>query len=165
MQPRPMTASPHFSFAVARGSRTAPVPCAAVRCLVKSAGFPRIIRTGVTLQVAQVARIDLTLQARQVSETVEVVGAASLLDTQTSSRGLVIDQKKIVDLPLNGRDYNPLALLSPGVLTMQFRTELFNAFNHANVGPPNLARESNGFGQILTAGNARIVQCGLKFYF
>ena len=43
--------------------------------------------------------------------------------------------------------------------------EVFNAFNHANFGPPNIARDSGGFGQILTAGNARIVQFGLKFYF
>ena len=79
-------------------------------------GFPKVVRSGITLQIAQVARIDVTLQAGGLTETVEVVGAASLLDTQTSSRGLVIDQKKIVDLPLNGRDYNQLALLSPGVL-------------------------------------------------
>ncbi len=82
----------------------------------ESTGFPKIIRTGITLQVAQVARIDITLQTGTLTETVEVVGATSLLDTQTSSRGLVIDQRKIVDLPLNGRDYNQLALLSPGVL-------------------------------------------------
>jgi hypothetical protein len=48
---------------------------------------------------------------------------------------------------------------------IQFRTEIFNAFNRPNFGPPNIARESSGFGQILTAGNARIVQFGLKFYF
>jgi hypothetical protein len=48
---------------------------------------------------------------------------------------------------------------------VQFRTEIFNAFNRANFGPPNIARDSTGFGQILTAGNARIVQFGLKFYF
>jgi hypothetical protein len=48
---------------------------------------------------------------------------------------------------------------------VQFRTEIFNAFNRANFGPPNIARDSSGFGQILTAGNARIVQFGLKFYF
>jgi len=82
----------------------------------ESAGFQKINRTGVTLQVAQVARIDLTLKAGQLTETVEVVAATPLLDTQTSSRGLVIDEKKIVELPLNGRDYNQLALLSPGVL-------------------------------------------------
>ena len=51
-----------------------------------------------------------------VNEAVEVVAATPLLDTLTSSRGSVIDQKKIVELPLNGRDYNQLALLSPGVL-------------------------------------------------
>ncbi|MCA1652198.1 MAG: TonB-dependent receptor [Acidobacteria bacterium] len=48
---------------------------------------------------------------------------------------------------------------------VQFRTELFNAFNRPNFGPPNIARDSSGFGQILTAGNARIIQFGLKFYF
>ena len=47
----------------------------------------------------------------------------------------------------------------------QFRTEVFNAFNRVNYGPPNIQRESSGFGQILTASNARIVQVGLKFYF
>ena len=79
-------------------------------------GFRKIIRTGVTLQVAQVARIDISLTPGNVTEAVEVVGSTPLLETQTSSRGLVIDQKKIVELPLNGRDYNQLALLSPGVL-------------------------------------------------
>ncbi|MCA1602746.1 MAG: carboxypeptidase-like regulatory domain-containing protein, partial [Acidobacteria bacterium] len=83
---------------------------------VEKSGFNKSLRSGVTLQVNQFARIDITLQAGQVSETVEVVGGAPLLESETSSRGSVIDQKKIVDLPLNGRDYNQLALLSPGVL-------------------------------------------------
>jgi len=48
---------------------------------------------------------------------------------------------------------------------LQFRTEFFNAFNHANFGPPNIAKESSGFGQILSASNARIIQFGLKGYF
>ena len=83
---------------------------------VESKGFQKTVRTGVTLQVAQVARIDVTLQTGGLTEAVEVVAATPLLDTLTSSRGSVIDQKKIVELPLNGRDYNQLALLSPGVL-------------------------------------------------
>jgi hypothetical protein len=81
----------------------------------ESPGFSKAVRTGVTLQVAQVAQIDVTLQPGAVSETVEVVSATPLLDTQTSSRGLVIDQRQIVELPLNGRDYIQLALLAPGV--------------------------------------------------
>src|SRR5215204_4807295 len=83
---------------------------------VESKGFQKTVRTGVTLQVAQMARIDVTLQTGAVSEAVEVRAATPLLETLTSSRGAVIDQKKIVELPLNGRDYNQLALLSPGVL-------------------------------------------------
>jgi hypothetical protein len=83
---------------------------------VEISGFQKTVRSGVVLQVAQVARIDLTLQTGQLSETVEVVGSSPILETQTSSRGAVIDQKQIVELPLNGRDYNQLALLSPGVL-------------------------------------------------
>ncbi len=50
-------------------------------------------------------------------------------------------------------------------IRMQFRTEFFNAFNRANFGPPNIARDSTGFGQILSASNARIIQFGLKLSF
>jgi Carboxypeptidase regulatory-like domain/TonB dependent receptor len=82
----------------------------------ESSGFPKTVRSGITLQVAQVARVDITLQTGQLTEVVEVVAATPMLETQTSSRGAVIDQKQIVELPLNGRDYNQLALLSPGVL-------------------------------------------------
>jgi hypothetical protein len=83
---------------------------------VVAPGFSTIVRSGLTLQVAQVARVDVNLQTSQVNETVQVTGATPLLETQTSSRGSVIDQRKIAELPLNGRDYNQLALLSPGVL-------------------------------------------------
>ncbi|HKZ79348.1 MAG TPA: TonB-dependent receptor [Pyrinomonadaceae bacterium] len=81
----------------------------------EKSGFSKTLRSGVTLQVNQFTRIDITLQAGQVSETVEVTAGAPLLETETSARGSVIDGRKIVELPLNGRDYNQLALLSPGV--------------------------------------------------
>jgi hypothetical protein len=60
-------------------------------------------------------RVDLQLQVGDVAETVEVSGAASVVETDTSSRGHVIANSSIVNLPLNGRSYADLALLAPGV--------------------------------------------------
>ena len=84
---------------------------------VEAEGFNTFVRSGVTLQVAQVARIDVDAASRRGRARRSKWSAARRCSKrQTSSRGSVIDQKKIVDLPLNGRDYNQLALLSPGVL-------------------------------------------------
>ncbi|MBO0858806.1 MAG: TonB-dependent receptor [Chloracidobacterium sp.] len=100
---------------------------------VEKAGFKKSVRSGVTLQVNQVARLDVILQVGDMTTAVEVVEAATLLETETSSRGAVIDQKKIVDLPLNGRDYNQLALLSPGVLAGTPRMASINFKGAINV--------------------------------
>jgi hypothetical protein len=100
---------------------------------VEKTGFSKTVRSGLVLQVNQVARIDLSLQLGGVNEVIEVAGGAPLLETETSSRGAVIDQKKIVDLPLNGRDYNQLALLSPGVLAGTPRLASINFKGAINV--------------------------------
>jgi hypothetical protein len=80
------------------------------------AGFKKYVNSSVTLQVNQTARLDLSLEVGEISQELTVSAEAPLLETETSSRGAVIDGRKIVELPLNGRDYNQLALLSPGVL-------------------------------------------------
>jgi hypothetical protein len=84
---------------------------------VSSPGFKQTVSSGLVLQVNQAARVDVQLSVGEVSERIQVTAAAPMLETETSARGAVIDQTKIVELPLNGRDYNQLALLSPGVLT------------------------------------------------
>jgi hypothetical protein len=97
------------------------------------AGFSKSVRTGVTLQVAQIARIDVTLQPGGVTESVEVAASTPLIESTTSSRGLVVGEKQIVELPLNGRDYNQLALLSPGVLATTPRMASVNFKGAMNV--------------------------------
>jgi len=69
----------------------------------------------VTLQVDQTARVDFALQVGNVTESVVVTGEATLLQTENASVGTVIDSSKIVELPLNGRNFIQLAQLIPGV--------------------------------------------------
>lgn len=81
----------------------------------ESAGFGTEIRTGVELQVQQAARIDFQLKVGALAEAVEVSGGAPLLATENATVGTVIDNQRIVELPLNGRNFIQLIALSPNV--------------------------------------------------
>ena len=83
---------------------------------VSHPGFKATERKGITVQVGQAPRVDLQLQVGDTSERITVTADTSLLESETSDRGSVIEGRRIVELPLNGRDYNQLAQLSPGVL-------------------------------------------------
>jgi Carboxypeptidase regulatory-like domain/TonB dependent receptor-like, beta-barrel len=75
-------------------------------------GFKTQSFSGITLAVDQAVRLPITMQPGVVEQSVEVTAAAPLLDSVTSSLGQVIDNKKVVDLPLNGRNPFALGLLS-----------------------------------------------------
>ena len=81
----------------------------------EAAGFKAAIAEEFTVTVNAHQRVDLQLQIGAVTESVEVVGAAAAVETDSSSRGHVIANAAIVNLPLNGRSYADLALLAPGV--------------------------------------------------
>jgi hypothetical protein len=83
---------------------------------VKKAGFKTTVISGVTLLVDQKARVDIQLQVGQVTTTVEVSGAAPLVDTKTASVGTVVGEREVVDLPLNLRRITTLATLVPGTV-------------------------------------------------
>src|SRR5215472_4603578 len=82
---------------------------------VAFAGFRRAERSGITLQVDQNARIDVSLEVGQATETVEIVAQAPLIESESASLGAVVDTQKIAELPLNGRNFLQLARLVPGV--------------------------------------------------
>jgi hypothetical protein len=78
-------------------------------------GFSIALADNVDITVGARQRVDLQLKPGNVNETVEVVGAATRLETDSSQRGQLITGQQAVELPLNGREYSSLALLSPGV--------------------------------------------------
>jgi hypothetical protein len=83
---------------------------------VEAAGFQKVSTTGVDVAVNARQRVDLTMTVGAVTESVEVTGAAAALETDTSEHGQVVQSAAIVELPLNGRNYADLALLSANVV-------------------------------------------------
>jgi len=81
---------------------------------VEKPGFKKAVSEVVELNVQGRVAINMTLQVGQISEVVVVTGAQPLLETETSELGQVVDQKRVSNLPLNGRNFAQLALLSPG---------------------------------------------------
>jgi len=99
------------------GSYSIPLlPVGQYRLEVEKEGFQRYTRSGITLAVGDNATLDVTLAVGSLTESVTVTGAAPLLETQTGTiRGLV-DQQRIMDLPLNGRQVTQLMAIQAGVL-------------------------------------------------
>jgi hypothetical protein len=91
------------------------LPPGQYRIEVEAPGFKKFVREGVTLAVEQQARVDILLAVGQVTESVVVSANASLLETATSSVGKVVDNQRILSLPLNTRNVYSLVFLTPGV--------------------------------------------------
>src|SRR2546429_3343596 len=83
---------------------------------VEKSGFKHITRTPVVVEVQQSAKIDVTLPVGQANETVEVTAETPLLQSETSSLGQVVEQRKAKELPLNGRNIYSLAAIAPSVI-------------------------------------------------
>ena len=92
-----------------------PLPARYLRSQSRGDRFRRGPRRGIELQVQQTARIDFELKVGGVNQTVEVSGGAPLLTTEDATVGTVIENRRIVDLPLNGRNALGLVFLSPNV--------------------------------------------------
>lgn len=79
---------------------------------VEHAGFSKLTTPDVGVTVNARQRVDVTMQVGAITESVEVTGVASALETDTSEHGQVISTTAVTELPLNGRNYADLALLS-----------------------------------------------------
>src|ERR1700679_1552240 len=86
---------------------------------VKAEGFATQVQD-FTLDVSQVQEVDFKLSVGSTSTTVAVTTGAPVVQTETSNTGLVITGRELTDLPLNGRNFTQLALLTPGVTRGQY---------------------------------------------
>ncbi|HEV8659247.1 MAG TPA: TonB-dependent receptor, partial [Thermoanaerobaculia bacterium] len=79
------------------------------------AGFQPVVRTGVTVNVGSESTLNFSLRIANIAEAIVVHGDVPIVNTTESTVSYLVDEKKIQDLPLNGRDYASLILLQPNV--------------------------------------------------
>ncbi len=91
------------------------LPIGTYRLTVEQTGFKKYVREGIVLNVNQNARLDVALQVGTTSQTIEVTGDVTQVDTASATLGNVETQRRIVDLPLVERDAFQLGLLQAGV--------------------------------------------------
>lgn len=84
---------------------------------VEKAGFRAVERRNIEVLVGSANRIDVTLEVGEMTNTVEITGGAPVLQSENASIGTVIENRSIVELPLNGRNYLQLTSLIPGATT------------------------------------------------
>jgi hypothetical protein len=93
------------------------VPIGTYNVKVEHAGFTAAQESNLTLVLNQVARLDVQLKVGDVATAVEVTAATPLLQTESAQVGTVMNSRAIASLPLETRNYNQLALLTPGAVT------------------------------------------------
>ncbi len=99
------------------GNYTAPgLPVGVYEIRAEMEGFKRYVRSGLTLQVNQNAQVNIVMEIGEVVQTVEVVGETPLVDTRGATLGVVIENRRVQELPLNGRQALALTLLTAGVI-------------------------------------------------
>src|SRR5229473_7359446 len=83
---------------------------------VEARGFKTIERQGIGLEIGKEARVDLIVQPGEQNQTVTVTESLPLVETTNATQGGTLENGDIIDLPLNGRDYQNLLGLRPGVM-------------------------------------------------
>ncbi|MGH9627906.1 MAG: TonB-dependent receptor domain-containing protein [Bryobacteraceae bacterium] len=120
----------------------APVPPGRYRISAEKSGFRRYVLEPFPMSTQQKASVNIPLALGAVTESVTVSGSAQLLEASTSTLSAVIENKKIMDLPMNGRHVFSLASLSPGVYG------------------PNPAANNSGIGEGFHDSNRMVVNGG-----
>jgi Carboxypeptidase regulatory-like domain/TonB-dependent Receptor Plug Domain len=93
----------------------------------EAGGFQKLVRSGVRLTVNENIRVDVNLTLGPLETEVNVAGAAPLVETVSPTLSGLVDDRRVVDLPLNGRNVIALARILPGVLNVEAPQQLSDA--------------------------------------
>ena len=83
------------------------------------AGFKKVTLSGITLQVNQDARYDIRMEVGELTQEVSVNAEGVVVQTDDATLGQVVDQQKVVELPLNGRNFMQLVAIGTGAVPIQ----------------------------------------------
>jgi len=103
------------------------VPPAHYSITVSKTGFESVVEPDVQLQVNEDREADFAMKVGTVTQQVEVTGSVAALQTTTSTVGTVVASHDVVDLPLNGRNFTQLILLTPGAVPVGGDQQASNA--------------------------------------
>lgn len=101
-----------------QGRYTLPsLPVGSYQLEVTASGFKSYVQSGITLQVGNNVEINVRLQIGSLSESIKVTASAGMVETRENAVSQVVDERRMVELPLNGRQPTQLILLSGAALT------------------------------------------------
>jgi hypothetical protein len=116
-------------------------------------GFTTAVQSGIVLEVAQQAGLNLVLKLGTAEETITVTGETPLVDVRTATLSAVVDEKTIEELPLNGRNYIALATLQPGIVQFTERVSTSPAQRGVQLNINGMGGRSNSY--LLDGANMR----------
>src|SRR5262249_30957491 len=108
-------------------------------------GFRTGVQTGIALEVAQQAGLNMVLKIGTTEETITVSGESALVETRTSALSAIVLKKTIEELPLNGRNYIMLATLQPGIVQFTEKVSTSPAQRGVSLNINGMGGRSNSF--------------------
>ena len=117
------------------------LPPATYTVTAELTGFKRFTRQGIQIRVSETVELNISMELGEISETVVVSADSPLLDTAGSSLGQVIDERRVLELPLFAGNAMELTLLTAGVINATDMRLRKAAFNNA---PSQIATDGNG---------------------
>src|SRR5262249_6641034 len=139
-------------FTAADGTYTLPnLPVGPYQLKVALQGFNTFVRDGIVLQVGTNPQVDVTLTIGAISEQVTVTANTTLVETKNTGVGQVIDNQRVMDLPLNGRQATELIFLS-GLATSAPAGDLNTNKNFPTVTISVAGGQANGISYIMDGG-------------